>query len=164
MRTRALILVVTATCLLAACAKKEDQEATSTADSSAAQPATTSAPADSAPASGDTLLPPGPWHWVGTLSPVEWIAPANPADYTLEFGPGGSVAAKIDCNRGNGGYRIDGKTIRFGPLATTKMMCPPGSLDVKFAQQIDAARHWFMHGDTLMMDLMADSGTMRFVR
>ena len=102
------------------------------------------------------------WKWEGTQTPVERIVPANPADYTLEFLPDTTVVAKIDCNRGHGKYRMDGKSIVIGPLATTRMACPPGSLDGTFAQQLDAARSIFFRGDTLFMDLFADSGTMKF--
>jgi len=37
-------------------------------------------------------------------------------------------------------------------------------MDAVFGNSIGAARSWFMQSDTLMLDLMADSGTMRFVR
>lgn len=102
------------------------------------------------------------WKWEGTQTPVERIVPPNPADYTLEFLPDTTVVAKIDCNRGHGKYQMDGKSILIGPLATTRMACPPGSLDATFAQQLDAARTIFFRGDTLYMDLLADSGTMKF--
>jgi len=102
------------------------------------------------------------WKWEGTQTPVERITPANPSDYTLEFLPDTTVVAKIDCNRGHGKYQMEGKSILIGPLATTRMACPPGSLDAQFAQQLDAARVIFFRGDTLYMDLFADSGTMRF--
>jgi len=102
------------------------------------------------------------WQWEGTQTPVERITPARPSDYTLEFMPDTTVVAKIDCNRGHGKYRMEGKSILIGPLATTRMACPPGSLDAQFAQQLDAARVIFFRGDTLYLDLFADSGTMRF--
>jgi heat shock protein HslJ len=102
------------------------------------------------------------WKWEGTQTPVGRITPDDPSRYTLEFLPDTSVVAQIDCNRGSGKYRMDGKSILIGPLATTRMACPPGSLDTKFTQQLEAARTIFFQGDTLFMDLFADSGTMRF--
>lgn len=107
---------------------------------------------------------PGPWVWIATVTPVERIAPANPENYTIELVNDSTLAAKLDCNRGSGRCVIDGKSIQIGPLATTRMMCPPGSMDSVFGKQLDGARIWFMHSDTLMLDLYADSGTMRFVR
>jgi len=114
-------------------------------------------------ATGDTIGR-GPWRWIATVTPVERIACSNPDVYTLTFLPDSTVRLLIDCNRGSGNYHIDGKSIRIGPVATTRMMCPPGSMDSVFGRQIDAARVWFMRGDTLMLDLMADSGTMCFTR
>lgn len=158
MKTRDVLFVLAVAAALGACTKKSEAPR-ETADSTGvdARPGMIPVPSDS-------TIAPGTWRWVGTVTPVERIVPPSPDNYTLEFMPDGRVDAKLDCNGGSGGYRIDGKSIRFGPLATTKMMCPPGSMDVKFAQQIDAARIWFMHGDTLMIDLYADSGTMRLVR
>jgi heat shock protein HslJ len=98
------------------------------------------------------------------VTPVKRIACTNPDVYTLTFLPDSTARLVIDCNRGSGGYHIDGRSIRIGPVATTRMMCPPGSMDAVFGQEIDAARSWSMQSDTLMLDLMADSGTMRFVR
>jgi heat shock protein HslJ len=72
--------------------------------------------------------------------------------------------AQVDCNRGRGSYHLDGKSLRLGPLAVTRMMCPAGSMDVEFMKEIDGVRGWFMKADTLMLDQFADSGTMRLVR
>lgn len=102
------------------------------------------------------------WKWEGTQTPVGRITPDDPTQYTLEFLPDTSVVVQFDCNRGRGKYRMDGKSILIGPIAITRMACPTGSLDAKFAQQIDAARTIFFRGDTLFMDLFADSGTMKF--
>ncbi len=147
-----------AVCILAAgCAKKQngsDAQHGAVADSSAAPVA--AAPVDS--------IGRGPWHWIATVTPLKRINCVNPDMYTLTFLPDSTVRVLIDCNRGSGNYHIVGKSIRIGPVATTRMMCPPGSMDTIFGQQIDGARTWFMQSDTLMMDLMADAGTMRFVR
>ena len=102
------------------------------------------------------------WKWEGTQTPVEFIKPDDPTKYTLEFLPDTSVVAQIDCNTGQGKFKMDGKSIFFEKLATTRMACPPGSFDGKFMQQLEAARTIFFRGDTLYMDLFADSGTMRF--
>ncbi len=102
------------------------------------------------------------WKWESTQTPVERVVPDDPAQYTLEFLPDTSVVAQVDCNRGKGPYKMEGKSIAIGPLATTRMMCPPGSLDAQFVKQIEAARTVFFRGDTMYMDLFADSGTMKF--
>lgn len=158
MKPTRMLLVVMLAVAIAACAKKKETPP-GTVDSTAvdARPGMIPVPSES-------TIARGPWRWVGTVTPVGRIAPPNPENYTLEFLPDSSIAARLDCNRGGGRYHVDGKAIQIGPLAATRMMCPEGSLDMKFAQQLDAARIWFMHGDTLMLDLYADSGTMRLVR
>ncbi len=102
------------------------------------------------------------WQWMGTQTPVERIVPDDPTRYTLEFLPDTTVVAHIDCNRGHGKFTLDGKAITIGPLATTRMACPSGSLDSVFGKQLEAARVMFFQGDTLYLDLYADSGTMQF--
>jgi hypothetical protein len=85
-----------------------------------------------------------------TVTPVERIAPDDPAKYTIAFLSDSSVAAQIDCNRGFGRYHIDGKAIRIGPLASTRMGCPPGSLRYHIrSNSCDAAPRWFTQSDTL---------------
>jgi heat shock protein HslJ len=150
--------LVAALALSLSCAKKTGEQAAHGADSAAAGAAQTAAPV-----LADTLGR-GPWRWVATVTPVERIVPSDPGRYTVEFLPDSTARVLLDCNRGSGAYHVAGKSIRVGPVAATRMMCPPGSLDAKFGQQLDAARTWFMRGDTLMIDLFADSGTMQFVR
>jgi para-nitrobenzyl esterase len=106
-----------------------------------------------------------PWHWVATQTPVEWIVPDDPAKYTIQFNADGSTFLRADCNRGRGTYTTgEGGAITVGPAAMTRAMCPPGSLDTKYLQQLDNVAHYFFRGDTLYIDQKIDSGTMRFVR
>jgi para-nitrobenzyl esterase len=106
-----------------------------------------------------------PWHWVATQTPVEWIVPADPALYTIQFNPDGSAVLRADCNRGRGTYTTgEGGSLAIGPVAITRAMCPPGSLDTKYLQQLSNVAHYFFRGDTLYIDQKIDSGTMRFVR
>jgi len=141
--------------LVTGCTKKKDTALTGRA----AHPGR----AESSRAPGDTIGR-GPWRWIATVTLVERMACNNPDMYTLTFLPDSTTRVLIDCNRGSSKYHINGNAIRIGPIATTRMMCPTGSMDARFAQQIDAARTWFMQDDTLMLDLTADSGTMRLVR
>jgi heat shock protein HslJ len=43
---------------------------------------------------------------------------------TAQFGADGTVSGSAGCNQYNGSYEIEGKRIRIGPLATTRMACP----------------------------------------
>lgn len=106
----------------------------------------------------------GLWHWEATVTPVETVGTANPERYTLELQPGGIALVRADCNRGRGSYEIGEGRIRFGAIATTRMACPPGSLDGRYLQDLARVTGFFGEGGKLFLELPADSGTMRFAR
>lgn len=105
----------------------------------------------------------GPWRWIATVTPTARVACDNPDTYTLTFLPDSTVRLLIDCNRGSGPYRIDGHDIQIGPVATTRMMCPPGSMDAAFAANIDSVQSWSHNADTLQLQ-MKTGGAMLLVR
>jgi para-nitrobenzyl esterase len=58
------------------------------------------------------------------------VIPDDPAKYVLTFGADGALSARIDCNRGSSSWKITSRdTIQLGPLETTRMKCPSGSLE-----------------------------------
>ena len=88
------------------------------------------------------------------------VEPDERTKYTLAFQPDGVVVARIDCNRGRGSWKSDtpGQLV-FGPLALTRMMCPPGSLHDRIAADFGAVRAYAISDGHLMLSLMADGGT-----
>lgn len=68
-----------------------------------------------------------------SLAGSEW-GPAGNAEQFLQF-RNGRVAGHSGCNRYMGSYEQDGNKLTLGPLAATKMACPPG--------QMDQERAWF---------------------
>lgn len=48
---------------------------------------------------------------------------------TIEFDGSGGVYGGGGCNRFTGTYTFEDQTLAFGPLATTKMMCPEAVMD-----------------------------------
>jgi len=64
------------------------------------------------------------------------LVPVDPADYTLTLGADGSAALQVDCNRGIGRFELDGASLSFTPLATTRAFCGAGSLDQRYLEQI----------------------------
>gem|GEM_PF-1371111 len=82
-------------------------------------------------------------------------------DYTLQFLPDGELLAQVDCNRGRGTWTATDAGIDIGPIATTRMACPPGSIDRQFLEAADAATAWTYADDALV--LSGDTGaTMTF--
>jgi para-nitrobenzyl esterase len=91
------------------------------------------------------------------------LAPDDRAKYTLEFGGNGSLAARIDCNRGRGSWKSAGPgQLELGPLALTRAMCPPGSLHDHLVKQWAFIRSYVIRGGHLHLSLMADGGIYEF--
>jgi heat shock protein HslJ len=90
------------------------------------------------------------------------LRPANPSRYTLELAADGSVAVRADCNHGRGSYRLDGVQLRLGPLASTKMMCPPGSLGDRYTQLLAISASWMIVDEKLAIATAMDSAILFF--
>jgi para-nitrobenzyl esterase len=90
------------------------------------------------------------------------LTPIDGSQYTLQFQADGRVSARIDCNRGSGGWKSAGKNqIEFTPMAVTRAMCPPGSMDMHdhILKQIPHIRSYVIKNGRLYLSLMADGGT-----
>ena len=91
------------------------------------------------------------------------LRPDDRTKYTIEFGADGRVSARIDCNRGSGTWTSSGPNqLQFGPLALTRMMCPPGSLHDQIARQWGNVRSYVLENGHLFLSLMADGGIYEF--
>ncbi len=102
------------------------------------------------------------WEWEGTVSVAEKVTVPNPDRYTMRLMEDGKVQARFDCNRGGGGYTISPGKLSFGPLMSTRMSCPPDSLDGRYMRDLQMAVSFFIEDGNLYLELPADSGTMRF--
>ena len=91
------------------------------------------------------------------------LRPDDKAKYTIAFGSDGSVSARIDCNRGRGTWKSQGRNqLEFGPLALTRAMCPPGSLHDQIVKQWGFVRSYVIKDGRLFLSLMADAGIYEF--
>jgi heat shock protein HslJ len=112
------------------------------------------------PASGEIVGP--VWQWQRTqLGSAPVVVSAAPDRYTLSFQEGGRVNVRADCNRGSGSYEVNGTQIRFGPIALTRMGCPPGSQDTEFLRSMAQAAAYTMDRGELVLTL-SDGASMRF--
>ena len=102
------------------------------------------------------------WQWESTITPVEKITVPNPERYTILLKADGRAQARFDCNRGGGDYQISAGKLSFGPLMSTRMACPPGTLDAAFMKDLQRVSSFFVLNGTLYLELPYDSGTMRF--
>jgi para-nitrobenzyl esterase len=91
------------------------------------------------------------------------LRPDDKSKYTLVFNPDGTLNARIDCNRGRGGWKSAGKgQLELGPMAITRAMCPPGSLHDQLVKQLPYVRSYIMRNGHLFLSLMADGGVYEF--
>jgi para-nitrobenzyl esterase len=88
------------------------------------------------------------------------VIPGDGTLYTLAFEKDGYVVMRIDCNRGRGTWKSDGKSqIEFGPMALTRAMCPQGSMHDQVVKQLPNIRSYVVRNGRLFLSLMADGGT-----
>ena len=102
------------------------------------------------------------WQWESTTTPVERITVPAPERYTLFLNEDGKAEVRFDCNRGGGEYMIAAGKLSFGPLISTRMACPEGSLDGPFMRDLQRIASFFIEDRQLYLELPYDSGTMRF--
>jgi len=102
------------------------------------------------------------WQWVSIITPVEKLAVSNPERYTIMLTEEGKLQARFDCNRGGGEYEISASKLSFGPLLSTRMACPPDTLDGPFMRDLQRVTSFFVQDGLLYLELPYDSGTMKF--
>ena len=111
-------------------------------------------------ASGEIVGP--VWQWQRTqLGSAPVVLSAAPDRYTLAFQGGGRVNMRADCNRGSGSFDVNGAQIKFGPIALTRMACPPGSQDADFLRTLAQATSCAIDRGDLVLTL-SDGASMRF--
>jgi len=91
------------------------------------------------------------------------LTPEEAAIYTVEFGKDGKVSVVAGCNRGTGTWTSTPPSgLSFGPLATTRAMCPPGSMSARFLRDFEYMRSYVIVDGHLHVSLMADGGIYEF--
>ena len=118
-------------------------------------PAQPSAAAQAGPSLGGTS-----WQLVQFMGGNDkGLKPDDKSKYTLTFNTDGSVAVRVDCNRGRGSWKSAGHAqLELGPLALTRAMCPPGSLHDRIVKDWEYVRSYVIKDGHLFLSLMADGG------
>ena len=113
------------------------------------QPAASTAPSAAGP---PTELPGTSWVLQG-ISGAE-LGTGVP---TIMFGTDGTVSGSAGCNTYNGTYTVDGSSISFGPLATTKMACPVAdtAVETAFLAGLAGAKTWSIQTLFLVLEGVA---------
>jgi para-nitrobenzyl esterase len=83
--------------------------------------------------------------------------------YTIDFGTDGRLSARIDCNRGRGTWKTSVTSgLELGPLALTRVKCPPGSLHDQVVRHWELVRSFAIRGGHLFLSLDANGRTYEF--
>lgn len=104
------------------------------------------------------------WRLVQIMSMDDSTAvPDDPSSYTIEFGADGTVGMQIDCNRGTGSWTSESDSgLQFGPIASTRALCPPESLHDTYLAQFEWVRSYVMRDGHLFLATMADGAIIEF--
>ena len=145
MNTLTTTLLAVAVTLMAGCTERHSMET-----------ATTHPSADDLTANS--------WQLVKIMSMDDRVfAPTNTAVYTLTFSPDGTVVMQADCNRASGDWRSTRRGhLEFGPLATTRALCPPDSLSGQYLSQFPFVRSYVMRDGHLFLATLADGAIIEF--
>lgn len=90
--------------------------------------------------------------------------PNDPSRYTMRLNKDGTVNMQLNCNYANGTWKSEAGSdhssgrFEFGPLATTKALCPPPSMDEQISAQAQYIRSYLLKDGRLYLSLMADGG------
>ena len=90
--------------------------------------------------------------------------PGDPAKFTMRLNDDNTVNMRLDCNRANGTWSVEpgadpsSGRIAFGPLAATRALCPPPSLDEQMTAQAPYIRGYMLKDGRLSLTLVADGG------
>ncbi len=85
---------------------------------------------------------------------------------TLAFPEAGKVAGKGSCNRFFGPAAISGYTIKFGPLASSRMACPEAVMNQewKYLDDLQKAEHFEWKDPYLLIYCKDFERPLRFTR
>jgi heat shock protein HslJ len=90
-------------------------------------------------------------------------SPDDPSKYTLNFGQDGRATIQADCNRGAGSWSSRSQSqLAFSKIASTRALCPPGSISEKFLAQFEWVRSYTVKDGHLFLATMADGSIIEF--
>jgi len=71
---------------------------------------------------------------------------------TATFG-GGTVAGSTGCNRYSASYALDGEALELGPIASTRMACPPpaDAVEREYVAALERVAGWRLDGEQLVL-------------
>ncbi len=103
------------------------------------------------------------WLWIAFTDPAAGLLTVDePEDYTFALLPNSQVLIKADCNAAEGTYSLEESAIIISIEVTTSEDCGADSSWELFVRHLNDAVLYFIQEEDLFIDLIYDSGTMRF--
>jgi heat shock protein HslJ len=160
-RTFAAVTALLAVAVCAGCATRERRAAAPPAGDAAPRAGTAPRAVPGGPLAGTT------WRLVEFQSMDDAVGTTRPSDpslYVMTLQGDGKVAMRLNCNRATGSWSAEPSAdpsnggFRFGPLAATRALCPPPSLDERIVADAASVRGYMIRDGRLSLSLMADAG------
>lgn len=107
------------------------------------------------------------------LTSSEWLAEdirgggvIDNARSSIAIAANGALTGSAACNRLIGRAKVEGSTVLLGPLATSRMACPPAVMDQerKFLAALEAARTYRFDGALLRFHDAGGAEVIRFTQ
>lgn len=90
------------------------------------------------------------------------LVPDDGSKYTIAFGTDGRLSVRLDCNRGGGTWKSDGKSqLQFSQIALTLMACLD-SLSGPVGKDLSSVRSYVISGGHLFLSLPANAARYEF--
>ena len=104
------------------------------------------------------------WQWaeLTETEPASQSVIPDPENYVLVLNADGSADLTADCNDGQANYTVEGDTISFDQISSTKAFCGEDSLDMTFLEKLGMVGTWRLEEEQLILELNEDAGTMVF--
>lgn len=108
-----------------------------------------------------------------TLTGSEWLLEdlngagvVDRVQATLQFSEAGRVTGSASCNRLFGTVEIQGASLRFGPLGTTRRACPEAVMnqETKYLRALESAERFEFQGPYLLIFSKGLEKPLRFTR
>lgn len=91
------------------------------------------------------------------------VTPTQRDRYTLDFSANGSLAARIDCNRGRGVWKSSAEPqLALSVPVMTRAFCGQGSMHDQIVKHLPFIRSFVIRNGHLFLSLQADGGIYEF--
>lgn len=91
------------------------------------------------------------WRLV-TLGNTSPVFNTGGPDLTLRITDNRTTNGYSGCNRFHGSYMLNGDTLRFGPLISTKVACPGSlTLEQRYLAALNATNRYQLNSDSLVL-------------